>query len=371
MTKNVEKSIDLGSQSVRTERVKYEKSFNWTISNFLDWIETVDHFEHSPALHFMNYTFRLCLLQDECFCKEDGPDYQHLVLLLGNYSSEDVKIKYSTFIIKDDGTKEHIRQATEYSDFKKTKMSNQFVLSPHRHGCLSFQTELPKLQGDKLPDLMENTQLFCGSSVTFGVKIEMMLLKDGGTSLERNLTIQKTLCEKIDDEIYGEEDSLFEAISDFTIECGDPEIESFPCHKVFLYLRSPVFKAMLSHDTQEAKQGKVYISDVSPQTIKSMLKFFYTDCLEDSMIDADLLAAANKYQVEPLMAICEEYLARSLSVENASELALHAQQYGSSELKEATGNFIINHFDAIKKTDSFGLLKQRKDTLISIMCREC
>ena len=49
----------------------------------------------------------------------------------------------------------------------------------------------------------------------------------------------------------------------------------FPCHKFILSLRSEVFQAMFSIDSQEQQENIIKISDISSQTMKSFLKFMY------------------------------------------------------------------------------------------------
>ncbi len=56
---------------------------------------------------------------------------------------------------------------------------------------------------------------------------------------------------------------------DFIIKCEDQE---FPCHRLLLTLRSPVFKAMLEHETKETKSGLLIISDSKSKSVKALLE---------------------------------------------------------------------------------------------------
>ena len=80
--------------------------------------------------------------------------------------------------------------------------------------------------------------------------------------------------------------------SDIKIICDDVE---FPCHKFMLSLRSEVFQAMFSIDSQEKQEYMMKISDISSQTMKSFLKFIYTDSVDLNEITCDLMNAADKY----------------------------------------------------------------------------
>ena len=67
---------------------------------------------------------------------------------------------------------------------------------------------------------------------------------------------------------------------DMTLHCDGT---SFPCSKLILAARSPVFKAMLieHRDTKEAQEGHVIVEDTTPDAMKVFLQLIYTDMAED------------------------------------------------------------------------------------------
>ena len=68
--------------------------------------------------------------------------------------------------------------------------------------------------------------------------------------------------------------------SDFEIVCqGETK---FKVHKLILATRSSVFKAMFNSvaDNKESQNGQVNVPDIDPLTMKTLLKFIYTENTE-------------------------------------------------------------------------------------------
>lgn len=73
-----------------------------------------------------------------------------------------------------------------------------------------------------------------------------------------------------------------------------------------LAAQSPVFKTAFSHEeTKEVKTGRVEIEDVDPETLELLIKYIYTDLVEEKDCSTDLLTAADKYNLTALFAKCE------------------------------------------------------------------
>ena len=77
-----------------------------------------------------------------------------------------------------------------------------------------------------------------------------------------------------------------------------PVQATFRVQKGILTSRSEIFAAMFSHGFAEGETSKLHISDMSPQALREMLRFLYTDKMENANIHArELLRAANKYNI--------------------------------------------------------------------------
>lgn len=120
-------------------------------------------------------------------------------------------------------------------------------------------------------------------------------------------------------------------MSDFTIMCGTEKKEVLRCNKLILSLSSSVFKEMFTLANDEPKDGIKDTIEINedPETMRRVLKFAYTDQVEENMIDTKLLLAADKYEVNDLRAICENYLTTNLTLVNVLEIADDTFQYGS------------------------------------------
>ncbi|KAJ3704863.1 hypothetical protein LUZ61_008568 [Rhynchospora tenuis] len=133
-------------------------------------------------------------------------------------------------------------------------------------------------------------------------------------------------------------------MADITFEVDG---ETFTAHKLVLATRSPVFKAELFGGMVESKMKSVQIKDIKPLVFKAMLHFIYTDSMPN-MSDKDiqlvafaqyLLKAADKYALDGLKMICEERLAREVSMDTViSSLAL-AEEHKCPDLKHACIDF--------------------------------
>ncbi|CAO2599069.1 Speckle-type POZ protein [Lemmus lemmus] len=130
--------------------------------------------------------------------------------------------------------------------------------------------------------------------------------------------------------------------------------QEFWAHKAILAARSPVFRAMFEHDTEERRNNCVEIHDLEPEVFKAMMSFIYTGKEPDldSMADA-VLAAADKYGLECLKILCERALFRDLSVENAAHTLFLADLHSTGQLKTQTLDFITAHASEVSETSSW------------------
>ena len=112
---------------------------------------------------------------------------------------------------------------------------------------------------------------------------------------------------------------LAKEFSDVQIKCGD---ETFDAHQVILSARSPVFGRMFQSEMTEKKSQLVDIEELDPKIVLEMLKFIYTGSCAvteedpDLELAADLLVAANRYELNLLKNMCECVFASELTAEN-------------------------------------------------------
>ncbi|KAL7303329.1 hypothetical protein TKK_0004518 [Trichogramma kaykai] len=116
-----------------------------------------------------------------------------------------------------------------------------------------------------------------------------------------------------------------------------------PAHRLMLAAASPVFKAMFTHDMLENKSQSVDMIDISYDATVEMLRYIYTGSVVETQefsLTAEVLAAAEKYQLEGLKNVCEKIFISTLSTENAIEALTIAKKYNINKLKIKAVEFL-------------------------------
>ncbi|KAF0897313.1 hypothetical protein E2562_035621 [Oryza meyeriana var. granulata] len=110
--------------------------------------------------------------------------------------------------------------------------------------------------------------------------------------------------------------------ADITLKAGG---KTFTAHRCVLAARSPVFKAALYGDMRPAAGRCIDVDDIDAGAFRALLHFVYTDTLPE-MTSQDvpamarqLIAAADKYQVERLKLVCEDKLSRCVDMWECGE----------------------------------------------------
>ncbi|XP_051012896.1 speckle-type POZ protein-like [Acomys russatus] len=128
----------------------------------------------------------------------------------------------------------------------------------------------------------------------------------------------------------------------------------FRAHKAILAARSPVFSAMFEHDVKEKPKDQIEIQDMEPQVFKEMMGFIYTGKAPNlHSLAPGVLAAADRYSLERLKAMCEDTLCRDLSVENAAHTLFLADLHSAQQLKMEALGFITVHASEVSETSGW------------------
>ncbi|CAL1285696.1 unnamed protein product [Larinioides sclopetarius] len=152
--------------------------------------------------------------------------------------------------------------------------------------------------------------------------------------------------------------------ADVTLKCGGASI---PAHKIILSARSPVFAAMFVNPMKESLRNEVDITDIHESALRDLLKYVYTGktCdLTDSSA-AELLNAADKYQIQDLKAVCVYFLKNTMSLENVWDI-LVLGDFHSPDLKSFAVDYICKNygeFCIIEKTQEYIALREKRRDL--------
>ena len=127
--------------------------------------------------------------------------------------------------------------------------------------------------------------------------------------------------------------------SDCILVCGE---ETFKAHKLILATRSSVFRAMFDSDMIEGRESRVVVKDLEVPVVKGMLKYLYSNQVEEE-ISSGLLEAAEKYDLQGLKSACEGILKKSITKANAVDILNMADLFRAEELKKASIQFFIEN----------------------------
>ncbi|XP_033210640.1 speckle-type POZ protein-like isoform X1 [Belonocnema kinseyi] len=133
----------------------------------------------------------------------------------------------------------------------------------------------------------------------------------------------------------------------------------FGAHKNILAARSEVFAAMFKHEMSEKCNSLVEIMDLTPEVVQKMLSFIYTDKVDDEVLKKtapELLAAAEKYNLQRLKEMCAAAIHRNLAADNVLNTLKVADLYSTSNLKKVALKFLASHHRVLKSQDEFKTL---------------
>ncbi|TVU49251.1 hypothetical protein EJB05_00551, partial [Eragrostis curvula] len=146
--------------------------------------------------------------------------------------------------------------------------------------------------------------------------------------------------------------------ADVAFRVGD---QMFHAHRNILAARSMVFKVELFGAMMENATECIEIKDMEPTVFEGLLHFIYTDSLpcnwkSDSIVAVQqLLAAADRYGLDRLMAMCGAKLCSWIDVQSVATTLALAEQHNYVKLKDACLRFIgwPDVLSAVIKTEGF------------------
>ncbi|XP_034484363.1 protein roadkill-like [Drosophila innubila] len=140
--------------------------------------------------------------------------------------------------------------------------------------------------------------------------------------------------------------------TDVTIITADGH--KIPAHKNILSARSKVFAAMFKHPMKENTENCVAISDFSYDVVMKLLRFIYTGEVNNLQeMSTDLMAAADKYELNRLKAICAEFMGDNLSIETAPIVLKASDLYNMKDLKSEAIKFIKSNIPEVTETSNW------------------
>lgn len=345
------KSTELEPSSTRM--VTFKKDYQWTIQNYFEWANTAKEKEESPIFQLSRgLTKDPCLLAIRIYAKGDTKNNQdalgHLTVYLVNKSDFEVTIDYKLYLETKNGSHHEIVAGKQRS-FASTSAGVGVGEAWGNRKAMKVAV-LEERKDEYLP----RGSLIVGCQVTLSAPDVFI-----SPGLDNNLKAEKTFSQGMASQFdltNPECSNNYKWLSDFQIQCGQEENgkfkleKTFNCHKIFLSLRSPVFKAMFLTDNYEVSENNLSIDDISSDTVEKMLGFIYTDNIKIDVADVELLYAADKYKIGRLKSICEKQLAAQLSESNAAEIAIASHMHGSKPFKREVMKYVAENWSKLKAT---------------------
>jgi hypothetical protein len=153
--------------------------------------------------------------------------------------------------------------------------------------------------------------------------------------------------------------------ADVEVVCQD---KVFKCHRLILSARSPVFRAMFLNNTVEVPARKVEIEDLQPNILEAMLLFIYSGSVPNlAEVAGELLAAAEKYQLDHLKTLCEDELIKATNLGNAIIHLQLGDTYQAKDLKRRAMDLVaVNLKDMLNNPEWKEQLISQPDLLAEV-----
>jgi len=152
-------------------------------------------------------------------------------------------------------------------------------------------------------------------------------------------------------------------LTDFMIIAGDKEI---PVHKAILSARSPVFAAMLEHNTDESKNHRVVIADIDSDVMQELMYYMYSGRSPNLQHMAlDLLAAADRFQLPGLKDMADQVLRSGLMVDTVCRNLVFADMHSARELKADAIKFVAQNSTQVIQTEGWAEMVKQHPGLVT------
>ena len=118
--------------------------------------------------------------------------------------------------------------------------------------------------------------------------------------------------------------------TDVTLVSSDNQ--EVPCHRFILAARSQVFKKLFASKSATDEPLKESI-DASAEGLKAMVKYLYTDILDDTNINEDLMNLADKYELAQMKELCLPFFVKKVRGDNCLKAYIYGHLHNYEPLK--------------------------------------
>lgn len=109
-------------------------------------------------------------------------------------------------------------------------------------------------------------------------------------------------------------------------------------------------------------EDRVEMTDVPSFVMEAILSYTYTGKVVDiEKIALHILPAAEEYGLVELRKMCEQVLAKTLTIENAVDILVFANDNNAQDLKKVCMEYIATNIASIRKSDGWRKIKGTPD----------
>ncbi|XP_068242607.1 BTB/POZ domain-containing protein 6-B-like [Palaemon carinicauda] len=147
-------------------------------------------------------------------------------------------------------------------------------------------------------------------------------------------------------------------LADLTICFPGHELASIKAHRLVLAMSSPVFEAMLFGPLAEGPE--LYLHEDPPEAFEWLLDYVYKGQTQLPTVRqaVQIYQLASKYQMEPLIKLCSDYLRASLTAANLPEMYDTAVLLEDNQLLERCIEVVNRSPKSVLTSPSFGRLSR-------------
>uniref|UniRef100_A0A0K0F5V0 Speckle-type POZ protein (inferred by orthology to a human protein) n=1 Tax=Strongyloides venezuelensis TaxID=75913 RepID=A0A0K0F5V0_STRVS len=154
---------------------------------------------------------------------------------------------------------------------------------------------------------------------------------------------------------------------DCTIKVGENNIRA---HKSIVSSCSLVFRAMFTSKLSESQTSIVEINDFRYEVVKEMINYIYKDSTSNlEEMGIEILAIADKYNLEGLKAMTEQSLCHTLNVGTIFEYFKISEVYGARRLRGYCLEFLRSNAPDILNTEYWSTFVRECPELVANLCR--
>ncbi|XP_015260566.1 PREDICTED: kelch-like protein 7 isoform X1 [Cyprinodon variegatus] len=119
----------------------------------------------------------------------------------------------------------------------------------------------------------------------------------------------------------------------------------FAAHRLVLAAGSEFFRLMFTTNMMESVSPEVELKGVDPEIIELLIDYIYTAEIKINVRNVQsLLHVASQYQIQPVQAMCEEFLMEKVNVTNCMGIWALAHAFYCEGLRAKAETFLLKYF---------------------------